>query len=272
MNATQTTEITDAMIDFFRNYYREQIGQLAQRYPKEQKSLYVDYDDVYRFDPDLADDLRDHPRKIIDCFNEALRLYDLPVDVKLSDAKVRIYNLPESDLLDVSQVSRHENIDTLLDVRGQVQKVTDVRPRPEEAAFECQRCGTVTRIPQEGYSLQKPHECSGCERQGPFRLNNRQTDWTNHQVARIQQPPERTKGGEGETIDAHLTDDLIEEFDAGDRVVLTGILDIEDDGDDQNLDFDTTIDTRAVVREESDYEDIDVGEHLDEAGGEMRCE
>jgi len=264
MTTTTNTEITDDVKDFLQDYYREEIAQLAQHYPREEKSLYVDWNDLYQFDPDMADDIRDRPRDFTAYLNEALRLYDLPVDVDLSDAKVRVYNLPESDVLDVSEVSRYENIDRLLDVRGQVQKLTKVKPRPTEAAFECKRCGTLTRIPQDDYSIQEPHECSGCERQGPFRLNRRQSDWTNHQVARIQQPPERTKGGEGETIDAHLEEDLIEEFDAGDRVVLTGILDIEEDGNSQDLDFDTTIDTRAVVREESDYEDIDVSEHLDE--------
>jgi replicative DNA helicase Mcm len=264
MNATQNTEFTDQVIEFFRNYYRNELGKLAQRYPQDQKSLYVDYNDIYRFSPDLADDLRAKPRETLEAFDEGLRLYELPVDISLSEAKVRVYNLPESYLLDVAEVSRHENIDTLLDVRGQVQKVTDVKPRPEEAAFECQRCGTLTRVPQQGYSLQQPHECQGCERQGPFCLNRRQTEWTNHQTARIQQPPERTKGGKGETIDAHLKEDLIREFDAGDRVILTGILDIKEVGNDQSLDFDTTIDTRSVVREESDYEDIDVDKHLDD--------
>ena len=262
--ATRNTEITDGVIEFLRDYYREEMAQLAQRYPREQKSLYVDWNDIYRFDPDMADDVLNRPRDFMEHFHEGLRLYDLPVDVKLDDAKVRVYNLPDTAVMDVSEVSRYENIDRMMDVRGQVQKVTDVKPRPTEAAFECQRCGTLTRIPQEGYSLQEPHECQGCERQGPFHLDRHQTEWTNHQIARIQQPPERTKGGEGETIDAHLEEDLIEEFDAGDRVVLTGILDIEDIGKDQDLDFDTTIDTRAVVREESDYEDIDVSEHLDD--------
>jgi replicative DNA helicase Mcm len=264
MNANTNAKLTEDLIGFLRNYYREDVAELAQYYPKEQESLYVDYGDVYRFDPDIADDLRQHPRKMLENFNEALRLYDLPIDVDLGGAQVRVTNLPDTDVHDVSEVSRHRHIDTLLDVRGQVQKVSDVRPRPEEAAFECQRCGTLTRIPQDGYSIQKPHECQGCERQGPFRLERRQTDWIDHQIARLQQPPERAKGGEGETIDVHLEGDLIEECDAGDRVTLTGILDIEEMGDNQTLDFDTTVDGRAVVKEDSSYEDIDVDEHLDE--------
>jgi len=208
--------------------------------------------------------VRNHPKELQEHLEEALRLYDLPVAVELDDAHVRIYNLPEMHAFDPSSVSRHENIGQLLDIRGQVQKVSDVKPRLTEAGWECQRCGSRTTIPQLGESLEEPHECQGCERQGPFSLNASASSWIDHQYARIQQPPEKTNGGDAQSVDAHLKDDLIEGFDAGDRVVLTGILDIEEPEADQGLDFDTNLDARSVVKEESDYDDVDVEEHLDE--------
>ncbi|NLV10245.1 AAA domain-containing protein [Halomicrobium mukohataei] len=260
----QNHGLIDDLIAFFRDYYSEEIGQLAQRYPREQKSLYVDYDDLYRFDPDIADDVRNHPQQLQEYLEEALALYDLPVAVDLDGAHVRLYNLPETDVFDVSEVSRHENIGQLLDIRGQVQKVSDVKPRLTKATWECQRCGSQTTIPQTGDTLQEPHECQGCERQGPFSLDAGSSSWIDHQYARLQQPPEQTKGGDAPSVDVHLEDDLIEGFDAGDRVVLTGMLDIEEPGSEQGLDFDTNLDARAVVKEESDYDDVDVDEHRDE--------
>jgi len=257
-------ELIEDLIAFFRDYYSEEIGQLAQRYPREQKSLYVDYDDLYRFDPDIADDVRDHPQQLQEYLEQALALYDLPIAVNLDGAHVRLYNLPETDVFDVSEVSRHENIYQLLDIRGQVQKVSDVKPRLTSATWECQRCGSHTTIPQTGDTLQEPHECQGCERQGPFSLDAGASSWIDHQYARLQQPPEQTKGGNAPSVDVHLEDDLIEGFDAGDRVVLTGMLDIEELGTEQGLDFDTNLDARAVVKEESDYDDVDVDEHRDE--------
>ncbi|AUG49448.1 ATP-dependent DNA helicase (plasmid) [Haloarcula taiwanensis] len=256
-------ELPEELIQFFRDYYSEEIAQLAQRYPREQKSLHVDYGDLYRFDPGLADDVRNHPKELQEHLEEALRLYDLPIAVELNDAHVRIYNLPEIHVFDPSGVSRHENIGQLLDIRRQVQKVSDVKPRLTEAVWECQRCGIQTEIPQHGESLQEPHECQGCERQGPFSLDVSASSWIDHQYARIQQPPEKTNGGEAQSVDAHLEDDLIEGFDAGDRVVLTGILDIEEPEADQGLDFDTNLDARSVVKEESDYDDVNVDDHID---------
>jgi len=255
--------LTDDLTEFLRTYYAEDIAQLAQRYPKDQKSLYVDYDDVFQFDPDVAADLREQPRQIREYLEEALRLYDLPADVDLSGAHVRPFNLPDEYTLPVSEVSRHENIGILTDVRGQVQKVSGVRPRLVEGVFECLRCGTTSTVPQVGDDIDTPHECEGCERQGPFNLDRRQSEWTDHQFARLQQPPEQTKGGDGETIDIHLRDDLIHEFTPGDKVVITGILDTEEPGQEQSRNFDTQLDAVAVEREESDYEDVDVEEHRD---------
>jgi replicative DNA helicase Mcm len=257
-----TSQLTDDLIEFYRTYYRDEIGQLAQQYPREQRSLTIDYRDVYRFSPDLADDVEDQPQDLIEYFEEALRLYDLPVDVEFSNVNVRFENLPDHQTYDVADVSRYENIGRLLAVRGQVSKTSKVKPRVVEAAFECQRCGLTSRVPQLGESIQKPHECEGCERQGPFRLDSSRSEWTDHQFARVQQPPERTKGGDGVTVDVHLEDDIIQAFEAGDRVQITGILDTEDEDD--SRDFDTVLNANAVTREESDYEDIDVDEHLDE--------
>lgn len=257
-------DLTDRLIEFLRGYYRDDVAELAQRYPKEQKSINIDYHDVYRCDPDLADDLRNHPHEVLGAFDEALRLFDVPVPVDLSGAHARPYNLPDEEVLDVADVPRHENIGSLLDVRGQVQKVSEAMPRVVEASFECQRCGSRTSIPQSGERLREPHECQGCERQGPFDFDPSTSKWTDHQFARIQQPPERTKGGDGETIDVHLEDDIIREFDAGDRVTITGILGVEEPGKDQWRDFNTVVDARGVVREESGYEDLDVTDHIDD--------
>jgi len=77
-------DLTERFIQFYRNYYREEIGTLAQRYPNEQRSLYVEYDDLFQFDRDLAEDFRTKPDQMREYAEEALRLYDLPADVSLS--------------------------------------------------------------------------------------------------------------------------------------------------------------------------------------------
>lgn len=255
-------DLTERLIGFLRTYYSEEVGQLANHYPREQRSLHIDYDDVYQFDPVLADDVVESPDNTLGYFEQALALYDLPVPIDLSDAHVRIYNLPEP--MDVSEVGEHENLGTLVEVSGQVKKISKVKPEVQNAAFACQMCGTVNRIVQSGANLEEPHECQGCERKGPFTLDVQQSEWLNHQYTLIQQTPEQSKGGNAEHEQVHLRDDLTEEFQPGDRIRLTGVVDVEEPGNEQSTTFETQIDGEAVVLEDTDYEDIDIQAHKDE--------
>ncbi|WP_018256985.1 LAGLIDADG family homing endonuclease [Halomicrobium katesii] len=254
------TELTDAFEEFYRDYYRNEIGELAQKYPNDQKSLWVDWDDLYRFDPDLADDVRNRPEQMQDYAEEALRLYDLPVDVKLGQAHVRFHDLPESE--DIRAI-RHEHHGMLIAVQGIVRKATDVRPKVTNAAFECQRCGTLTRIPQVAGDFQEPHECQGCERQGPFRLNMDQSEFVDAQKIRVQESPEGLRGGETpQAIDVNIEDDITGEVTAGDHVRVTGVLKLDQQGDDRSQSpmFDLYMDGIDVSIEDEQFEDMDITE------------
>ena len=258
MAAGDNSELVDAFLDFYRTYYRDEIGKLAQNYPTDQRSLYIDYDDLYRFDPDLADDYENQPEQLQKYAEEALRLYDLPVDVKLGQAHVRMDPLPDStDIRDI----RARHVNTLVTVRGTVNKATDVRPKMQEAAFECQRCGTLTRIPQSGGDFQEPHECGGCERQGPFGLNYDQSEFVDSQKLRVQESPEGLRGGETpQAIDVQIEDDITGNVTPGDHVAATGILRLEQQGSDQDKSavFDVYMDGVSVVIDEEDFEDMEI--------------
>ncbi|MFC7075033.1 LAGLIDADG family homing endonuclease [Haloarcula halophila] len=258
MATADNTELIDRFEEFYRNYYRNEIGELAQKYPNDQKSLYIDWDDLYRFDPDLADDYRTKPEQLQEYAEEALRLYDLPVDVSLGQAHVRVQNLPDSE--DIREI-RHEHHGNLIAVQGIVRKATDVRPKVVEAAFECQRCGTLTRIPQNTGDFQEPHECQGCERQGPFRLNTEQSQFIDAQKIRVQESPEGLRGGETpQSIDINVEDDITGTVTAGDHVRVTGVLKLDQQGSDQDKSpmFDIYMDGVSVVIEDEQFEDMDI--------------
>ncbi|SDE91987.1 LAGLIDADG family homing endonuclease [Halorientalis regularis] len=258
MARAEDTEVIDLFEEFYRNYYRNDIGELAQKYPNEQKSLYVDWQDLYRFDPDLADDYRNHPSQFQDYAEEALRLYDLPVDVKLGQAHVRVQNLPETTgIRDI----RADHRGKLIAVTGIVRKATDVRPKVTTAAFECQRCGTLTRIPQSAGDFQEPHECQGCERQGPFRINYDQSEFVDAQKIRVQESPEGLRGGETpQSIDVNIEDDITGRVTAGDHVRVSGELNLDQQGGQQEKSpmFDVYMDGSAVTIEDEQFEDMDI--------------
>jgi replicative DNA helicase Mcm len=260
--STGNQELIDRFVRFYRNYYRDEISRLAQRYPNEQRSLYIDYDDLYQFDQDLADDYLSQPDQLGEFAEEALRVYDLPADVSLGQAHVRLQNLPES--VDIRSIRVHDNhVGRMISVSGIIRKATDVRPKITEAAFECQRCGTMTYIPQTDGSFQEPHECQGCERQGPFRVNYDQSEFVDSQKLRVQESPEGLRGGETpQSIDIDIEDDITGAVTAGDHVTVTGVLHIEQvtDGSEKSQLFDLYMDGVSVQIEDEQFEEMEITE------------
>ena len=256
------SELVDSFEQFFRNYYDNEIKQLAQRYPNEQRSLHIDWQDLYRFDPDLADDFLNQPEQLQRYAEEALRLYDLPIDVSLGQAHVRVKNLPETESPEIRDI-RARDMNSLVQVHGIVRKATDVRPKIEEAAFECQLCGTLNRIPQSSGDFQEPHECQGCERQGPFKVNFDQSEFVDSQKLRMQESPEGLRGGETpQSLDVHIEDDITGEVTPGDHVSATGVLRLEQQGNDQEKSpvFDFYMEGMSVDVDEEQFEDMDITE------------
>ena len=54
-------------------------------------------------------------------------------------------------------------------VEGRVKKV-EKGPYLKEGVFECQRCGSIVNVEQDGNKLKEPSLCKSCEKKGPFKL------------------------------------------------------------------------------------------------------
>ena len=258
MASVDMQDLVERFDEFYRAYYEDEIADLAQHYPAERRSLFLDWTDLYRFDEDLAEDVRRQPDQLLEYAGEALRLFDLPVDVTLGQAHVRFTGLPDATpIRDI----RAEHVNRLVSVRGIVRKSTGVKPKVEETAFECQRCGTITRIMQADNSFQEPHQCGGCERQGPFRINFDQSTFIDAQKVRIQESPEGLRGGETpESIDVHLEDDLTGLVSPGDNVSATGVLRMEQQeaGGEPTALFDVYMDGMAIEAEDEQFDEMDI--------------
>jgi len=240
------TELIDKFKEFYRNNYRREIGELAQQYPRQKRSLYIDWEDLHQFDPGLADDIRSKPNQLIEYAEEALRLYDLPADVSLGRAHVRVKNLPET--IDIGKI-RADHRGSLIAVEGIVRKATDVQAKITDTAFECQRCGTLSRIPQSGADFQEPHECQGCERKGPFRINHGQSEFVDSQTIFLEESPEHLRKKDApDNIEVTIEDDLAGVATAGDHVTVTGTITLDQQGSQRNpsATFDASIEGLSV--------------------------
>jgi replicative DNA helicase Mcm len=263
-DTTQADDLIESFIRFYRTYYQDDLARLAQRYPSEQRAIHIDYDDLFRFDRGLAQDWLDQPETIEEYADSALHQIELPADVSLAQsdapaAQARLVNVPEDRLRYPGGYSPTDIPGEYIALRGEIAMVTDVYARIVEAAFECERCGTTTHVPQTDNDFQEPHECQGCERQGPFAVNHNQSEFVDAQALRVQEPPS-VAGGEGTTVDVYAEEDLAGRAETGDEVIVYGTLHLrqQTDGRNKTAKFETYLDARAIEFEESSAEDLDI--------------
>jgi replicative DNA helicase Mcm len=258
MVRAENAELIDMFKQFYRRYYSDEIGELAQRYPNEQRSLYLDWQDLYRYDADLADDFLSQPAQLREYAEEALRLYDLPVDVSLGQAHVRIKNLGKTTSINEIR-SRHVN--TLVSVEGTVERASEVRSKLQEAAFECQRCGTFTYIPQTGGDRREPHECQGCEREGPFNVNSDQSEYVDAQTLIVKRRPANVNNAADASIEVEIEDDIAGEVAPGNTVTVTGIVRLLDADEQTDASVpDKRLVGISVTIENNEFRDLDISD------------
>jgi replicative DNA helicase Mcm len=209
--------------EFLKARYAKELEKLAEFYP-ETKSLMVDFAVLDKFAPELADDLIASPDALIKAAEEAIASIGYTnSEGKAVTPNVRFYGLPNKLLI---RNINSTHINKLIMIEGVINKITDVRPKVEVAAFLCLRCGRVYKIPQEGElygRLNEPGACS-CERR-EFKLDLDETTFTDMQKMQIQEPLEAlVRGEQAKNLDIWLEDDLTNRLFPGDKLQVVGVL------------------------------------------------
>lgn len=224
--------LVEHIAEFYRMSCQEKVENLAQNWPDEQQSLTIDQANVSDFDEDVAMDIIEHPAKMREFFAEAIPLVDtfdgIDLNAVPSGVTIRFSNLDNQR--SVGEY-RPKDLETAMTVVGQLEQITPVEPVVVEGEFECQRCGTVVRIPQPdmGDQLVEPHECEGCERQGPFKLDSDSSRYRDRQRIRVKTPPEEATDGESK-LTTVVEGSLAGEYtgDIGSRAAITGMLTVDE--------------------------------------------
>jgi len=251
-----SAELVDHVLEFLQSYYRDEIGHLATIYPDE-RSLTVDWNDVFTYDHDLADDLLNNEPAIRKHFNAALRDFDLPAPVDLSNATIRFTNLGEVNQQHCDEL-RAEQIGKFRELKGQIKQRTGAKPIPTRAVFECQRCGTHNDIPADEGNYEEPNECVGCEREGPFKLDFDKSEFKDLERLRLVEPPERTQGANGQHVDVTVDRDLVDSCNPGDRVRIAGNISAEPPNDTDKGMFEYEIEGRNIEHTQESYDEIEL--------------
>src|SRR5690349_20818120 len=127
MAATLSTQsLVAAWEQFLTDYYKVRIEEAALNYP-EVRSIAVDYNDLDRRDPSLAQYLLDRPRARIQSAEDALKLIEVPVAPRPA-LRVRVFNLPRVNRYAVRKL-RAEHLGKFVAVEGLIKKVVEVRPK-----------------------------------------------------------------------------------------------------------------------------------------------
>lgn len=269
---TDPTNLIEPAAEFLERYYKDEILELANSYPQDAESLWIDHMDLYAYDADLADDLCTHPDTVIPALEMAVPEVTIPVDIDLSGVKVRVYNLDEGRQYAPGNV-RKEEANEFVAIRGTLERVTTTSDLPEKLVFVCQRCEARNEVPQDigASDVQEPYECKGCERQGPFEINEDAGEWSDYAKLRIESRPDVDQEARG-NITGYVLNDLIDEGGengllgrAGEPVVVNGVVErVQKQGRGENeLLFDHHLRVNSVEFER-DADTVDVDAHKEE--------
>ena len=247
---------------FFEEQCKSDIENVALEYP-EKRSLYVDYWDIDKIDSKLAELLIDQPYKALYNAEEALKNIDVASENKLQ-LHFRILNLSDTNKILIRKI-RANHLGKLAAVDGLVKKRTEVRPKLQIGAFQCQKCGAVIKIEQDEDILKEPSECyedqGGCGRISSFKLLSSLSSFIDSQKIEIQENPEGLRGGaQPERIGVYLEDDLVGEIAPGDRVIVNGILHSSQRrrGTFRLTSFDKTMDAVSIESQQLAFEEVEV--------------
>ena len=247
MSAEDDTDLIDSFRSLYQEYYDEQIRTLADKHP-DRRSLYVDWHDIEEFDAEIAEGYVNNPDQYRQRAEKALQLFGHSVEADLEQANVRLQNPPERTEINIREIQSDDK-SKLITTRGIVREATEVRTILQHAAFECQRCGTLTYVDQHNNAPQKPYECRGCEQQGPFVLVEDESEFVDSRRFTIAEDPntlpeDATIG----IIDVSLEDDIVDEANAGDVIQLTGAIHLEQTEKDGMPVFEPYVEAHSVDR------------------------
>jgi len=218
------TQFKDATGSFS---YVEQIDQMMS---KRSKYIVVDYNDLVLF-PVIESHFNENPDQILDAFSRAIkeilkeRFPDYAEKIK-HDIRARIANFPVQRSL--RQINS-EIITKMTSVSGMVVRSSEVKPLAKEVTYKCldKHISKFTLL--DGMSLNASVKCQtpNCKHTS-LAIIPKASRFIDFQILRLQELPEDLPPGQlPHYVNVSIKQDLVDYARPGDRIVLTGIVRIE---------------------------------------------
>jgi replicative DNA helicase Mcm len=192
-------------------------------------SLIVDYIDLDSYNPLLAKEITHKPDEYLEAFNEAVLSvlreihpdYEQEIHEKI---RVRIGNYTvQKGLREINA----DLINKLVSISGMVVRSSEVKPLAKKIAYKCTNCSTVTDAQLKGLVMKKPVKCPACSEK-ELEMDPESSLFIDFQMVRLQELPEDLPAGQlPHYIEVTVMSDLVDQCRPGDRIMLTGIIRIE---------------------------------------------
>jgi len=221
MDKVDLTPIVSLFNDFFTSIYTEQIDKLLMDYPRR-KSINVDYEDLERFDPDIADKLIKEPDIVIEAAKQSIE--DMNLSLPSGSGKfspnVRFYNMSSDGLI---ESLGSKDLGEFVSFKGVVTKRADVMHRVKVAVYKCQVCDSeIKMLVTKNFS--PPKKCESCKKIA-LRQMDEDSKFADIQRAEVQELLERVHGGAPAShIELWMEDDLVNTINPGDNIEISGIV------------------------------------------------
>src|SRR5437867_1328051 len=231
----QTTSAISDELESFLHAFKDRDGnykyfdRINNMMASNSTFVVVDYIDLDTNKPELTKLITDTPDDMFEAFNKAVYSilreihYDYAQEIK-DKIKVRIGNYSvQKGLREINA----DVINKLISVPGMVVRTSEIKPLAKKIAYACLNCNTLNEAQLKGLTLKKPTRCTNCSEK-ELEMDPENSFFTDFQLVRLQELPEDLPAGQlPHYVEVTVMDDLVDRCRPGDRVLLTGIVRIE---------------------------------------------
>lgn len=206
------------------------VDEIDQMMAKKIQYIVADYNDLVSYQ-EIESVFNMDPDEILHAFNGAIKdilkeRFPQYAEKIRHDIRVRISNYPaQRSLREVNA----EVIGKMISVSGMVVRSSEIKPLAKELVYICPDGHQTKRIQEKGLEFKEPLKCdNGKCTHRDLDLNPEQSKFIDFQMVRLQELPEDLPPGQlPHYLDVTVLQDLVDNARPGDRVILTGIVRIE---------------------------------------------
>jgi replicative DNA helicase Mcm len=236
---SSVTQTESALSDYVKNFlmqFKDKTGsyryvdEIDRMMSSNSKFINIDYNDLVSH-PEIESVFNEKPDEILDAFTRAIKeilQQRFPKYAKKIEHEIRarIGNYPVQRSL--RQINA-EVIGKMTSVSGMVLRASEVKPLAKELVFMCPEGHRTDVILDKDLKLTTPLQCSNSKcKHKELGIEPKSSRFIDVQFVRLQELPEDLPPGQlPHYLDVTVKQDLVDNARPGDRIVLTGIIRIE---------------------------------------------